>query len=252
MINEHIPDSLLEKIQKLLNLKDDKGASQGEIENATAMISALLMKYNLSMSQVEGHGKKKDPSITDNLFDLNGKQTRHEAGWVNTLFSVIARYNLCRTLNRKGTRGKDDMGQVRIIGTAMNIELVYYIVLGLIDKIRAFCAEAWRRYEYQGGPEKRNTFKRGFYRGCVSGIFDRLANDEEQRKSTEHLQIENHEMGLMVISNDQAIARYVNANISVKPGKAGKSLSGVGGYTQGYQTGQGMNIDNKMGQKRIS
>ena len=248
-IQNEVPDSLLEKIQKLMRLKDNKAASQGEIENASSMITALLLKYNLSMSQVESHGEKMDPKIQDNLVNLNGKQTRHEASWLNTLFAVIAKFNMCKTLNRAGRNGKDDMGSVIVIGSAMNIEIVIYVVNDLADKIRSMASAAWSGYE---GIEKRNTFRRGYLRGCVAGIFTRLDDDEQQRMEESKLSLEGQQMGLMVMNNNQALGNYIGEKFLVRSATKSKSLSGVSGYNQGFAAGQGMNINNNHGQRRLN
>lgn len=238
----HIPDSLLEKIQKLMRVKDDGSASQGEIENATKMINTLLMKHNLEMSQVIGHGMDKN-QMTDDSFDLNGKQTRHEAGWVVQLFNVIANHNLCECLHElRSNRNKDDMGSMIVIGTKVNIEIVYYTVDQLHERIKEMCGRAWKEYV---GQEKRNTYRRGYLRGAVVGINNALRAQSEQRmKQLEIPTLENQQMGLMLRSNAQALTAYMQEEYGhgIKRSKS-TGLSGRGGFEQGKHDGSNMGIN---------
>lgn len=231
--NQEVPDSIIQKIQKLLALKNDESASQGEIENATNAITAMLLKYNLDMSTVENHKGQHKAAMTENQFDLNGKQTRHEAGWVNNLFNVICIHNLCKCITVPGYKDKDDMGWVIIVGKKHNIDIVYYMVDQLITKIRSMAKYHWRIYH---GEEKRNTYLRGYYRGAVHGLHEKLNESKRQIESS------NPNMGLMVINNGKELMQYV----AEKHGPLGKSrsssLSGMGGYAQGKETGKSLNV----------
>lgn len=208
-LSDEIPEAILLRIKKLQErIAGGVGeiTTQNEIEQATKMMTALLLKYNLSMSQINGHTGDTKGNVDHKQYDLNGKMTRHEAGWLNDLFHVIAKYNMCRAIssNPSDKQDKDDMGYVFLIGKTHNIEIVYYLIDQLTIKIKKLCSECWKSYD---GEEKRNTYRRGFLRGAVQGIARQLSAQDLEQKTNNP--IEGNEMGLMVINNNQLIQKYV-------------------------------------------
>jgi hypothetical protein len=98
--------------------------------------------------------------------------------------------------------------------------------------------DAFRNYT---GPEKRNTFLRGFYKGAVQGIEERLRSDEAERKSQEQLTIENKDMGLMIVSEKKQVIQYIAENFKVRS-VAQKGLMSQDGRSQGLAAGRTMGI----------
>ena len=49
----NIEKSILKRIQKLLTLSKDKGASKAEAERAMEMAQRLMTKYNITMANIE-------------------------------------------------------------------------------------------------------------------------------------------------------------------------------------------------------
>jgi hypothetical protein len=250
----HVPKEFLDKVKKILNRKESlerqikEGQSaqhaatveqmQTDLENTTRLLSKLLLEYNLEMSQVSGYAERgRQAPLGESRVDLNGKQTRHEAGWMEKLYSVIARANMCSALHFGGRRGdKDDMGQMAIFGKAMNIELVCYFVDQVSEKIRDMCSIAWKQYF---GAEKRNTFRRGFFRGAVDGIKSQLITEEQMLPPSSS-------MGLMVINNRKEIELYIQQRYKLKF-VSSKPLSGRSGYQQGLDAGSKMSMNKGIG-----
>jgi hypothetical protein len=60
---------ILEKVKKLLALANDKGATEGERDNALRMAHGMLAKHNLDMSDlhrhVQHHGRTNRGSVLD-------------------------------------------------------------------------------------------------------------------------------------------------------------------------------------------
>lgn len=245
MEQNEIPEELLERIQKLMErTKEDSGSTQAEIETATNLITSMLLKYNLSMSQVQQHRSTKEKPITEANVDLNNLQTRHEAGWVNSLVNVICNFNLCKALHCTGIR-KYDQGYMIIIGREHNIKIVMYFVEVLIKKIKDACKIAWKRYEYHGGDEKHNTFFRGFYRGAVNGIHVKLTQVRDELIRSQEK--ENKELGLMIISEKEKMIKYAQEKYNPRNGSYSSRLSGEGGKALGYATGKSMDLNKGVG-----
>lgn len=249
MINANeVPDSILARIKKLL--EGASGRTQAEIETAQALANAMLIKYNVSLAQIQAVDTTKKKKVTQSKMDLNNMQTRHEAGWVGDLANVIAKANLCYVLLVHGKQFKYDQGFMWIIGEDHNIELVAYMVEVAHRKIKELGSILWRQYV---GAEKRNTWHRGFYRGAVHGLGQRLrASIEEQLRLPS-----SQEYGIVLRDKDKAIHEYISLHFNVKPAK-NSSLKGTEGYTTGVITGRGMNIGTGIGgadantQKRLN
>lgn len=253
----NVPQEVLQKLKKILERKiklenEDHGDEldqkhrQAEIESVSHMLNKLLMEYNLSLSQVSSVKQdQKRPQVEDRQIDLNGKQTRHEAGWVTRLVQVIAKHNLCYAVpfTRKGL-DKDDMGLIIIVGRPYNIELVMYFVDQLAIRIKDLCSDTWSSYT---GVEKRNTFRRGFLKGCVVGIDSKLTVEEVERKKVETTTSQNTEMGLMIRSERELAIRHMETKYQISSGGHKKDLKGKNGYQIGFDTGRSMGIHGGIG-----
>jgi hypothetical protein len=237
-----IPAEILSKLQKLLTLRDVSNV-QAEIENAAARIQEILLKYNLTMADISSKDPKKKETMGRGNFHLDGLQKKTEANWVFNFLSVICEHNLCAAvLTYSPTKGKH-RGTVNIIGTHFNIEMVKFLASQLIPRIKNACKTAWKEFADKVD-EKENTFKRGFYRGCVLGIHYKLQAQEEQLKR------ENSNMGLMVIKNwgevikakDEIFGNNLKEN---KAGQSGRKQSDS--ILIGYKAGQDMEINKGLG-----
>ena len=173
-------------------------------------------------------------------FDLDEHQSKTEANWVHTLITVISRSFLCEAILLSGTlrqRHNYDQGFVKVLGDKNNVAVVMYTVEQLISKIHIAEKFAWKEYH---GNEKRNTFKRGFLSGVVTGISSKLKAQHQEMVNT------NTQMGLMVISKKKELMDFVNQEFPLTRSAKKKSLSSRDGRTQGYDAGRNMSINKGM------
>lgn len=262
MHKPEIDPKVLDKIQKLLNLKEGAEAvgSLHEAENAASRLQELLFKHNLDLSNITFEKAQKRIKIIDDYFDLRDKFDKRESAWVPLLYGAIARNNLCRV----GV-GKDG---IRIIGHEDNVQLVVYMAEQMIAKVRIAEKHAWDNYH---GEEKRGTFRRGFFAGAASGINTRLRRDKE------NMQKEGNPFAVMIINKEKELDEYLNgpkedqerrererrawwdsltdaqrkayereaesAMKKMAKRKGPRQLSSQDGYIQGHLAGQKMNIN---------
>ena len=64
-------DQAIEKIKKLLELSSNKAASEGEVQNATAIAQKLMLKFNISDSELSFE----DTKVSDIEFEQTTKTT---------------------------------------------------------------------------------------------------------------------------------------------------------------------------------
>lgn len=113
--NNGIPDKIMERIRKLMRLKEST-TSEGEARAAAAAASRLLKEYNLSLFDISGRAQE-----TVFAIGRSGAFSYKDAFgsyWKRDLLNVLCRYNYCRILLCRGTT------DMFIVGTDENITAV--------------------------------------------------------------------------------------------------------------------------------
>lgn len=93
--NNDIPDKIMERIRKLMRLKEST-TSEGEARAAAAAASRLLKEYNLSLFDISGRDQE-----TVFAIGRSGAFSYKDAFgsyWKRDLLNVLCRYNYCRIL----------------------------------------------------------------------------------------------------------------------------------------------------------
>lgn len=258
---DNIPKELIAKIQKLMKLEEG-AKTVGNIEeaaNAAAKIRDILMKYNLDLYTVQTAGDQttKEVPITDMDRQPEEFTKPHEGDWVKRLTKTIAPFYLCKAF---GYSGKSSGMKVNIVGTPTNIEILWYTVEQLVNRLRPMSRESFREYK---GHEKRNTYFRGFFTGAVDGIHHQLgenARREKWRAEQAELQrrngvdiSDNDTTSIMVINmqlqQQRKVETYIRDNMSFSSSKGSgpRGTSSQSGRAFGYETGKSINISSGIG-----
>ena len=235
-----VPQAIWDRLEKLMNLRDNEAASQAEIENASARIQEILLKYNLEIWELEKKkGKDGSTSSIDHFdIDLNEHQGKNEGDWVVSLVNVISIHNMCRAVKLVTSRKNYDQGLVKIIGTRVNMEIVQFLVIQLMPRIRKACSLSYKNCGQSMGI-KINTFKRGFFHGCIKGIDAKLTVQKQEME-----QSMNNLRSLMVV-NGQALQKKMEEIFKggLKTGKPFESQKGKSAEVLGYHEGRKMEIN---------
>lgn len=234
------PENILDKIQKLLDLKE--GAIQiGSLEeaaNAAEKARKLLLKYNLDMADVSLHTRKDQMTIDKHHFgDTSPK--KNEGEWILSLYHTLSKYNLCKvvinTYHGRDYHGNrtQPMKTVVIIGTKTNVEVVRVLALRMEERIRTFERIAWAKDRHKH--KNRKAYRRAYFLGAVSGIGGQLYNAQIREKR------ENSMVTSLVVQNDKDLNEAIK-NLFGDLGKAPKKkpLSNIEGYYKGMQDGRQM------------
>lgn len=113
--NNDIPDKIMERIRKLMRLKEST-TSEGEARAAAAAASRLLKEYNLSLFDISGRAQATVFAIgRSGAFSYKDTFGSY---WKRDLLNVLCRYNYCRILLCRGTT------DMFIVGTDENITAV--------------------------------------------------------------------------------------------------------------------------------
>ena len=98
--NNDIPDKIMERIRKLMRLKEST-TSEGEARAAAAAASRLLKEYNLSLFDISGRAQATVFAIgRSGAFSYKDTFGSY---WKRDLLNVLCRYNYCRILLCRGT-----------------------------------------------------------------------------------------------------------------------------------------------------
>jgi len=240
-MTHHAKNNVLDKIEKLLAMAD-KGTLH-EAETAAKMASKLLLKFNLSMDDIDTRIDDKERAVTDELFEMGRIWKKAEGNWIQNLYSAVALTNLCKIIlkPRYGSSGSKwtVLGKdIWVIGRRTNVDMVHFICQQLVPRIRTLESKGWSGYE---GWDKRGKFRRGFLIGATVGVSQQLSAQLRQMRKEEP------KLDALVIYNDKAVQEYVsNKWPNLGKGRSG-STSSNDGYSQGKKAGSNMSIHKGVG-----
>jgi len=185
-------EEVIQKIKKLqrLQINAQEISSLGEANAATERIQHLLMKYNLSLEEIDRHSDEPGPTGIDVQYvDYKDRYKKAEGRWISYLAYYIAVNNLCEVVLA------GDLPGYYIVGSRENREIVIFIVDQLVAKFRQLESRSWSQYS---GHIKRNKYRRDFLKGASLGIYNKLS---EQRRKME--QESNQVEALVLMSKDK-------------------------------------------------
>lgn len=196
----NIDPKIIEKIQKLINLKEGAEAigSMHEAENAATRLQEFLFKYNLDLDTVKKSKIEAKAEMDNASFNVSDKQDKRESNWIPELYVAVAKNLLCE-VRVSGT-------YIRVIGHKHNVSLVLYIAEQLVAKVRIAEKGAWGKYDKEPDypyKEKRGTFRRGFLKGCGEGI-NRKLEQQKREMSKEH-----NPFALMIVNKELEVKEYL-------------------------------------------
>lgn len=180
-------DKILEKLRKLMNLKESATAlgNEGEANAAAAGITRLLMEYNLTENDIPEQEKLENPIVSEEIpfkMDINGR-------WYSDLVSVICEYNMCRCLIiSKFNNGRRKRSEFEIIGRKKNVEVVLYLISFLSHQFITIGKRNYVEYKhdcvwkYGKYPKSLIMYLKSFLYGCVIGLSEKL---DESKKTLE-------------------------------------------------------------------
>jgi len=146
-------NSIISKIQKMLALAANAGATEGERDNAMRMVHAMMAKHNLNINDVQVS------EVEENREEQ--VSTAHTAVWCRHLSNSIAKLFFCKYYYHTSPRGKIEH---RFVGKSSNVATAVLMSNYVINSI---LKEAKKSY-------KDSTGVRSFAVGAQYKISDRV------------------------------------------------------------------------------
>lgn len=186
-------DKILEKLRKLMNLKESATTlgNEGEANAAAAGIARLLMEYNLSEEDIPEQEKLDNPVVSE---EIPYKTEMSNGLWYASLVSTICEYNICRSLIvsiPKGCRMNRDKFQ--IVGRKKNVEVVLYLISFLAHQFVTIGKRKYPEYkhkclwEYGVTPKTPAMYMKSFLYGCVIGLDKKLDSMKRELQETSNV-----------------------------------------------------------------
>ena len=151
-------DKLKSKITKLLNLASSDNINESHL--ATAKANELLLKYNLSHSDIE------EDEETCLLKVLEGKRVTSKA---KAIYEILTTFNVQPVFNH----GKGHY-YLEIIGTRASVELGDYVCSYLERELELL----WAQTRVENPKLKGQTAKNSFFRGLADGYKESIIEQQ--------------------------------------------------------------------------
>ena len=183
---------ILDKIRKLIAIRDNAASSPGEIANAASMIVKMMAKYNLDNRDLIFEDLKKDDNLTG--ADIAGPQyDKNIPLWYNVLATAIGDIFECEsTIVRVTVDGKRKL-TFRIYGYTPDVEVSQWMFSYLAEQINKLADSAWKDESalIQSWKDRKpwaselTRFKSKYRYGVVQGILPRLRTAYEEQTKQE-------------------------------------------------------------------
>ena len=173
-------EEILEQIAKLKTLEKRPGTAH-EAAAATAAINRLMLKYNLTMMEVNEHLMRDKSAyyFDDIILGVFGQHVR----WRVDLYWHLCETNFCKCYyQQSGSAQAPPM--MRVFGLKHNISIVNALYVYLVEQIARLCAESWDAEKIYSSLHKLK-FTASFLDGAVEVVGQRLR--EEFRRARKEL-----------------------------------------------------------------
>jgi len=196
-------EKIADRIQKLLRLSKDGGATEAEAALAAEKAQEIMAEYNLTMAEIEDRGD----STGD---DGKREQQSHQAGlyqWQRDLIAVLGETNYCIvSITKEWREGKHKKikrmrNTFKVLGRAANVAAVTVTFDYLVTTMARLCKEA------EGRDGSRN-WDHSFSVGATERLIERIADrhrqilEEQKRQAEAHRKASPSTANAMVILED--------------------------------------------------
>lgn len=216
-------ETILSRVQALMNKTVEKGCTPEEAAAATALAQNLLFKHNLSLAQAKDHKKADKEAIKNHTTKVQGAKVSYR--WRQSLANCIASYNWCSVI--VDARGET----IWIIGKPSNVAVVEYLSEIIGDQIHKLGQKAC----------DSRSFYMSFCRGAVHTIGDRLRSQQEA-----NIKAAAGSTALVVQSEKElkdAVSAYFPKLVKSRQTRIGNA----DGYFAGRKAGESIRMDKGIG-----
>lgn len=204
-----VSNSVIEKIQKLLKLSENAGATEAEATSAAAKVSELLALHNLSMGEIS------EKEAVDSIEQNNDRTcNKNDKKWQSWLYKGAADLNFCKYLiNVGGSGGIRHM----IVGSPINVLAAGLLGDYLVSAVKRICREETKKdyHKFKAATTEKSMamYKWRFKIGMGIGLLRRCTALAEKRKAKPTITSDGRNLPALQDAYDTA-NRAINASLS--------------------------------------
>lgn len=173
-----VDQSLISRIQKLMSLTVERGASEAEAALAASHVQRLLADNNLSMAAIEASGGSTGEGGARTKETISHKQVYK---WQRTLMQTVAEVNMCVALQQMKHQGSLYGSKTRtfegytLIGRVDNVATTKIMFEYLVQTI-----ERLLRDHVKDPTQYFTRYAHSFKEGCSDRLIERLNKQQEE------------------------------------------------------------------------
>lgn len=161
-------EKIVQRLQKLLNITKERGASEAEANMALESAQRLMREHNISMATLNAgtHNRQRREA-----------KGRAQYKWQNELFTTVARVNFCRLfIVQTHSRGVTRSTGYQIIGRPDNVASALVMFDYLTQAVNHLVLE----YVHFDNSKRMSSQAVDFQKGCGQRLRERLHERHEQ------------------------------------------------------------------------
>lgn len=228
-----VDQSILSKVQKLLNMTQANGASIHEAETAAAAAQRLMTQHRISVADL---GADTSEVIHNKNFLYAGERV---VSWKSWLGVVLCEVNGCKMYIDHSRGGI----QFQVIGRDSDIQIVTYFFNYLVNEIERLCKIEKAKHRGSG-----KTWTNSFKMGATNSIASRLKQaDKEVRAAA----VSASSTALVKVDmKDAEVAAWAEKNLKLRQSSAQANIKlNTSAYNSGAEAGNKIQLNKGMGGK---
>jgi hypothetical protein len=234
---EEEKDSILKRIQKLLRMSEENGASENEAMMAASKVQELLKEHNLSLSDVKDDTEQ-EPIDREN-FDL-GKEN-----WRAWIAQATAKLYFCSMFQSTKYENYKRVKKAVFVGRKSN-RIVAKSMCDYFEKtVERLADEEFKTVP--GSKAAINKMKHAFKMGCASRLQSRL-QEKYNELVPAYTGIDNPDGLPILYKNEQtAISEWLaKQGVRIRSSKSSFSVRDRVAYANGQKKGDGIGLNTQV------
>ena len=235
---EEVKESILKRIQKLLKMSEDNGASENEAMLAAKKAQELLSEHNLSRADIQDDSQVEP--IERETYDAERDNWQ---GWIQ---SATAKLYFCQFFSKTGVDSNyKRVNQAVFVGRKSNRIVAKSMCDYFINTVKRLADKEFETVP--GSKSAINKMKRAFILGCATRLQKRI-NERFNEIAPPYEGIQNPDGLPMLYKNEQkAITDWLrNQGVRVVSKKSSFSVRDRAAYENGKQKGNGIGLDTQV------
>ena len=237
-------ESVLKRIQKLLKMSTENGASENEAMLAADKAQKLLQEHNLSISDL-----KDDEQVEP--MDSEDIEVERDL-WKGYIRNATAKLYFCKTYqtHKYDTKYKR-VKVITFVGRKSNRLVATEMCKYFINTVEKLAAEEFR--EVPGSRSQINRMSHAFKQGAAAKLSKRL-NDRYNEIAPEYIPQDNPDGLPILYKNEQmAITKYLEQKgIRLTSQRSSMNIRDRVAYSRGSQKGNGIGINTQVNDRTKS